>query len=116
VTLTAQPGAGQRFIRWSGACVGTSDCAIQVNEAEAVNAVFGPNRVRFTASVRGRGRVTCTPACSATIAAGKALTLHAVPAKGWKFVSWGGACTGSRRVCRPATSAAVSVRATFRRP
>jgi len=115
VTLTAKPGAGERFVRWSGACVGTSDCALQVNEAESVTAVFGPGRVRFTASTRGRGTVRCTPACSTTVAAGKALTLRAVPAKGWRFVSWGGACNGAKPVCRPATVTAVSVRATFRR-
>ena len=115
VTLTAKPGAGQRFVRWSGACVGTNDCALQVNAAESVTAVFGPGRVRFTASTRGRGSVRCTPACSPTISAGKALTLRAVPAKGWTFVSWSGACKGANPVCRPATAAAVSVRATFRR-
>jgi hypothetical protein len=117
VTLKATPAAGQRFVRWSGACVGTSDCALQVNQAEAVTAVFGPalRRVRLTMSTRGRGTVRCSPSCSATIAAGKSLTLRAVAAKGWKFVSWSGACKGANPVCRPATVAAVSVRATFRR-
>ncbi|MFL5925501.1 MAG: InlB B-repeat-containing protein [Gaiellaceae bacterium] len=115
VTLTAKPGARERFVRWSGACVGTSDCALQVSAAESVTAVFGPSRVRFTASTRGSGTVRCTPACSTTIAAGKALTLRAVPTKGWRFVSWSGACKGANPLCRPATAAAVSVRATFRR-
>jgi len=115
VTLTAKPGAGERFVRWTGACIGPSDCALQVNEAESVTAVFGPGRVAFAVSTTGRGTVRCTPVCARTVAAGKPLTLRALPAKGWKFVRWSGACKGVSPVCRPATLAAVSVRATFAR-
>ena len=115
VTLTATPGAGQRFVRWVGACLGTSSCALQVTQAESVTAVFGPSRVTFAASTKGRGIVRCTPVCSKTVSAGKTITLRAVPAKGWKFTAWSGACKGANPVCRPATDAAVRVSATFRR-
>jgi hypothetical protein len=47
--------------------------------------------------------------------AGHALTLRAVPAKGWKFVRWSGGCTGTRPVCSPHTDFALTVRATFRK-
>jgi hypothetical protein len=41
------------------------------------------------------------------------LTLRAVPAGGWRFVSWSGACRGRVPLCQPRTDAAVSVRARF---
>ena len=47
------------------------------------------------------------------VPAGTPLTLRAVPTKGWRFTRWSGACRGTRKVCRPATDFALSVRATF---
>jgi len=115
VTLRPVPGDGQRFVRWTGACVGNNSCALQLTQAQSATAVFGPLRVPVRVATTGRGSVRCTPVCSRAFSAGDPLTLRAVPAKGWKFVRWSGACTGSRPVCRPATDFALGVRATFRR-
>lgn len=115
VTLVAAPARGQRFVRWSGACAGSGNCAVNLTQPQSVTAVFGPSRVALRVTTKGRGAVRCTPACSRTVLAGKPITLRAVPAKGWSFTGWSGACKGTRTVCRPPTTAAVSVRATFRR-
>ena len=115
VTLDATPGDGQRFVRWTGSCLGNSSCAVTLAQPQSVTAVFGPLIVPVKVSTKGRGAVRCTPTCSRSFAAGDPLTLRAVPAKGWKFAAWSGACKGSRPVCRPATDFALSVRATFRR-
>jgi uncharacterized protein (DUF779 family) len=40
--------------------------------------------------------------------------LRAIPAKGWKFARWGGACAGMRPTCTPKTDYAVSARANFK--
>jgi hypothetical protein len=53
--------------------------------------------------------------CSKAFPAGDPIVLRAVPAKGWKFVSWSGGCKGKQLVCRPKTQTALTVRATFRR-
>jgi hypothetical protein len=41
------------------------------------------------------------------------LILRAVPATGWKFVAWAGACRGAQPLCQPKTDTAVSVLARF---
>jgi hypothetical protein len=115
VTLSAVPVAGQRFVHWSGDCVGNGSCAVRLTQPQSAVAVFGPLFVPVRVATAGRGSVSCVPRCSRAFAAGRPLTLRALPAKGWKFVAWAGACTGSRPVCRPATDFALRVRATFRR-
>jgi hypothetical protein len=84
-----------------------------MSATQAVNAVFGPARVALHRTTVGLGRIACTPACGATVAAGEPLILRAVPAKGWKFVAWAGACRGAVPLCQPKTESAVSVRARF---
>ena len=115
VTLTAEGTARTRFLRWRGACTGDLDCALAINGARTVTAVFGPTRVSVRVTASGRGRVACSPRCSSSFRAGTSLTLRAVAAPGWRFVRWTGACAGTRAVCRPATNFAVAARAVFRR-
>jgi hypothetical protein len=116
VALTAEASTGSRFVRWRGACTTReTTCALELGAATNVTAVFGPLTIPVGVAVGGRGTVTCTPRCSRTFSAGQPLTLRARPAKGWRFVRWSGACTGTRPVCRPATDFALSARATFRR-
>ena len=115
VRLDAVPGPGQRFVKWTGACTGNGLCPLTMTQPETATAVFGPARIPLKVTTAGRGRVSCTPACTKTFKAGSLLTLRAVPAKGWKFTGWSGGCTGTRPTCRPATDFAITVRATFRK-
>ena len=115
VTLAATPAAASRFVHWTGTCTGSSDCVVDLSKAAAVNAVFGPATIPVVVSTSGKGRVACSPSCSKRFAAGTRLTLHAIPAKGWKFSNWGGACTGARLTCSPKTDYAVAARAIFKK-
>jgi hypothetical protein len=115
VTLSATPATGQRFVRWSGGCAGNGSCALSLAQAATVTAVFGPLTIPVKVSTAGKGKVACTPACSTHFSAGDSLRLRAVPAKGWRFTGWAGACTGARLTCSPHTDAAVTVRATFKK-
>jgi hypothetical protein len=115
VLLTATPGRGLRFVRWAGACTGNSSCTLPLTQAQSVTAVFGPRTIPLKVTTSGHGTVRCSPVCSKAFAAGKQLTLRAVPAKGWMFAGWSGGCKGTRTVCRPATESALTVRAAFRR-
>jgi hypothetical protein len=115
VTLGTHPVSGTRFVRWQGGCTGSSGCTVSVTAPLAVTAVFGPITISVRLSATGRGRIACSPACSRSFAAGDPLRLRAVPAKGWRFVSWSGGCKGKRLTCAPPTDFALSVKATFRK-
>ncbi|HST18606.1 MAG TPA: hypothetical protein VLK36_13115 [Gaiellaceae bacterium] len=116
VQLEADPAATDRFVRWTGACTGRTDCSLTLAEAATVSAVFGPLRIPVRLSTTGQGKVTCTPKCAKTFTAGNTLRLTAVAATGWKFAGWaGGACKGTRSTCTPATDYALTVKARFTR-
>jgi Divergent InlB B-repeat domain len=116
VTLAATPGNTTRFVQWTGGCVGKADCALDLAQAASVTAVFGPLRIPVRITTSGKGTVACAPRkCAKTFSAGDRLTLRAVPAKGWKFASWSGACTGSRLTCSPKTDFALAVHANFKK-
>jgi hypothetical protein len=87
---------------------------LDLSNPTAVTAVFGPAAIPVTVSTTGKGRVACTPNCSKKFSAGARLMLRAIPAKGWKFARWGGACAGTRPTCTPKTDYAVSARANFK--
>ena len=115
VTLSAAGDRGaSRFVGWLGPCSGRATCAVTLDSARSVTAVFGPVTIAVRVTTSGRGHVACTPKCGA-MHAGGALVLRAQPARGWTFAGWSGACKGSYAVCVPATDFAVSARATFRR-
>jgi hypothetical protein len=114
--LLAQASPGKRFVGWTGACTGRADCNVTLGGTTSVTATFGPTRVPVALGKTGKGTVTCTPKCGKTFTAGSRLTLHAVPAKGWKFASWTGDCAKVHvATCRPKTDFHVSARAIFRR-
>jgi hypothetical protein len=113
VTLEATPGPAARFVHWSGGCTGSGPCSLTMTAARSATALFGPLRIAVRTAVTGRGRLVCTPRCTAHFPAGDALSLRAVPAKGWRFARWAGACTGTRPVCRPATDFPFGARAVF---
>jgi len=114
--LLEQAAKGRRFVGWSGACTGRAACSVTLSASVAVTATFGPVRVPVALGKTGQGSVTCTPRCGTTFAGGARLTLHAVPAKGWRFASWTGDCAKVRvATCRPKTDFHVRARAIFRR-
>jgi hypothetical protein len=113
VSLDAEPAANDRFVRWTGACTGRGDCRLTLAQSATVTAVYGPLGIPVRVSTSGKGRVACTPACSRSFAAGSTLRLKAVPAKGWRFAGWSGACKGTRPTCTPPTDYAVAARARF---
>jgi len=120
-TLTATGTGGSTFAGWSGACSGTSTCAVTVNAATTVTATFNPAPVGLTVtrSGSGTGSVTSAPAgiscgsdCSETVSPGTQFTLTATPAAGSTFAGWSGACTGTAG-CTVTVNAATTVTATF---
>lgn len=115
VSLVAVPANTSRFVHWTGACAGNGDCALTLDQAKSTVAAFGPLRIPLRVSSAGKGRIACTPRCVKSFSAGDALTLRAVPTKGWRFSGWTGGCKGARLICRPKTDYALTVRATFKK-
>ena len=122
LSLNATPAQGSKFIRWGGACAGSSQCLVTVGQSGPVSALFAPPTYRLTVRVTGKGSVrgagagiACPGRCTATVGSYRQLSLRAAPAKGWKFRSWTGACTGKRAVCTLPMTGNASARAVFAR-
>ncbi len=60
------------------------------------------------------GGIDCGTTCSANFSSGTAVTLTAIPASGYEFTGWGGACSGYGNSCKVTTvNAAQTVTANF---
>ena len=123
VTLTATPDAGSRFGGWTGACTGAGHtCALQTAVGtQAVQATF-VKLATLTVHRTGRGKVRddagkidCGTTCTATVDDGTATTLHAKPSRGFRFVRWGGACSGKALTCTVTVTGSQDVSAAFKK-
>ena len=121
VTLEARPNPGSKLEAWGGACSGAGACTVTMNSAQSVTATFTVSKHVLRVSVKGKGRVTSSPAgiacpgkCSGSFAADRSVRLAAKPAKGYRFTGWSGACTG-RSACALFLAGDAAVRATFKK-
>jgi uncharacterized repeat protein (TIGR02543 family) len=129
--LTATAGSGSTFTGWTGACSGTAPtCSVIVNGLVTAGATFtaiagggggggGGGATSFKLK-SNNGTVTSTPAgincgatCTATVAAGNAVALSALPPPGLAFLGWGGACSGTASTCTVVMNADTKVQANF---
>ena len=123
VVLTATASTGWTFTGWTGACVNaTGTCTVPMTAAKAVTATFTINTYVLTTTQVGSGGVTSSPTgitlaapgtTNATYNYNTAVTLTEVPATGWTFTGWTGACTGTATTCAVTMTQAQSVTATF---
>lgn len=120
VSLGATPATGYSFSSWSGACTGTGSCNLTMTAAKSVTATFNA-LPKYTLTVKrvGSGSITSSPTgvtcgsdCKEAYNAGTAVTLNPVPASGYKFAGWSGACAGTG-TCTVTMSGAKTVTATF---
>jgi hypothetical protein len=90
-----------------------------MSAARAVTATFARPSFALAVTRLGSGTVTSSPAgiscgatCSASFTGGTSVTLTAVPATGFGFTGWSGACNGAS-TCTVTMNAAASVTASF---
>jgi len=90
--------------------------------ARSATATFSQNVVNYTLTVNktGSGTVTSSPSgiscgtsCSASYTGGTNVTLTALPATGYSFAGWSGACSGPGASCTVSMTGARSATATF---
>jgi subtilisin family serine protease len=121
LTLTATPAAESVFTGWTGACSGTGTCEVSMAQARSVTATFTRTRYTLTTLVTGApgGRIQssssgidCGSACTGSMALNSVVSLTPIPATGWRFTGWFGACTGTG-ACTVTLNAAKSVEARF---
>lgn len=119
VSLEALAGEGQRFVRWSGACSGSSLCEVTLGAAQTVTALFAPERFGLVISLAGQGTVAgagaaCrTARCQRSVTSYSPLRLRAAARTGWRFAGWSGACAGTKATCTVPMAKATAVRARF---
>jgi hypothetical protein len=121
VTLDPEPGEGQRFVRWGGACAEMADCRL-ATATTTVTALFAPLTYRLGVSVVGRGSVRSNPTSiyskplgswSGAFTSYEPVKLVAKPAKGWRFKGWAGSARGTRPSVSLPLSRNATVRAVF---
>lgn len=120
VSLQALAGADARFAGWSGACSGSGACRVTLDQTKTVGAAFGPSTYPLAVTIRGRGKVTsmpegiaCPGRCSDRFLVDDDLVqLRAKAAKGYRFGSWSGGCTGKGACVLPIRDA-MQVTVTF---
>jgi len=101
VTLTATPDPGAVFLRWGGACSGSSPtCSVTTLGKKTVTATFG---YPLFASATGPGGgivssspagISCANSCSHAFPAGSSVSLTATPDAASEFDTWSGDCGG----------------------
>jgi hypothetical protein len=121
VTLSPTASEGSDFVGWSGACTGTGECVVTMDEARAVTAAFdlrihvldvapaGDGTGMITSEADG---IACGGDCSEPYEHGTPVVLTATPSAGSRFAGWSGACTGTG-TCSVEMTEARAVTATF---
>lgn len=124
VTLTATPSTGSDFTGWDGACTGTGDCVVTMDQVRSVSATFTLRQYTLTVTRNGTGTgtVSSTPAgvtcgasgpCTGTFNHGTVVQLVGNPAASSDFTMWmGGGCSGNG-TCNVTMTAATTVPAYF---
>ncbi len=122
VTLEATPDADSIFDGWSGACSGTGNCTVSMNQSQNVIATFQPKPVLLTISPTGGGKgiitsdpsgINCGRDCAHEYDNSPVITLTANADADSIFEGWGGACSGDAATCVVKMSSDKTVSAQF---
>lgn len=122
--IVAEPAAGHRVLRWTGACANAVGeiCVPDLDGGgtKPTTAVFVVSEFPLTVRRTGGGTITgadgaigCGRRCGARVTSFEPATLRAKAQPGWRFRGWSGACRGSRAACTVPMSAATAVGAVF---
>ena len=127
VALNARPSSGSYFTGWTGACSGTGSCNVTMNGSKSVTAVFKLLSYRLTVTKLGEGGagagyvgsnpagISCGSDCIQWYWNGTSVTLTVTGSRPYRFVGWGGACSGATGpTCTVSMTSSKSVTVAFR--
>ena len=117
VRLIATSDPRNDFAGFGGGCNGPT-CAVTLSADQRVSATFVQRNVTLTVQVDGDGavisspaRIDCSKSCAAAFAPGTAVSLTPLPAPGYRFTGFRGACSGGS--CSMQLAADAQVFASF---
>ena len=84
-------------------------------DAAAAQAGVDRDQARLAFPKDQAGKIDCGATCTATLDDGATTTLRARPARGFRFVRWGGACSGKALTCTVTVRGSQDVTATFKK-
>ncbi|MGD8427084.1 MAG: hypothetical protein PVH63_05600 [Balneolaceae bacterium] len=116
VELTANPAEGYKFAEWKGDIQSTDNpVQVTVDNPKTVTAVFEKKDYPLTVETDGEGAVSEQVVQQKTTdyKFGTIVELTAHPSKGWKFMEWQGAITGSTNPAQITVDDTVQVTAVF---
>jgi uncharacterized repeat protein (TIGR02543 family) len=124
LTVFETAAGGNVFGGWAGDCTGTDNaCTVEMSDDRSVNATWEDASAAsstLTVAISGNGavkggNVNCVgpSTCTATEPINDTITLSAVPASGYTFTGWTGACTGTGPTCTVTMNVDRTVTATF---
>ena len=125
VSLSASPQSDSSFAGWSGACSGLGSCAVTMDAAKSVTAIFLKQQFYVFVGRDGNGvgtvistpgGVNCGSNCAGRFDGGTAITLTATPDGYSTFSGWSGACSGTSNCTISSLDSDKSITATFTRP
>ena len=113
VNVFAYPLPGYKFNGWGGSCSGTGNCSLTMTANRSVTANFAPVYQNLTIAVNPVDGGTTSPAVGINpYLEGSVVEVTALPAAGYEFAQWNGACSGMGS-CMVTMDSSKSVTAVF---
>ena len=113
ISVFANAQTGYVFGRWTGDLAGTDNPrTILVSENKSIIAIFNPTVTIYCSPTEG-GSITLEPEPSSGYATGTEVTVSAKAAKGYRFDSWEGDLSGSKKSVTVAVNAPLTITARF---
>jgi len=113
VTVFAEAQTGYVFSHWTGDLLGNDNFrTLLVSAEKSITAVFRPTITPYC-SPYDAGSIALEPESSNGYAAGTEVTITAKAAKGYRFVSWQGDISGSKKSVSIAVDAPMTITAVF---
>jgi hypothetical protein len=102
-----QPGTTYAYFAYA------TDCSATAAGAILEFTTFARLNVAMAGSGKLTGAISCAGACSADVANGKQISITATPNAGYRFTSWGGACSGQGQTCTLTPTGTTTISVTF---
>jgi hypothetical protein len=114
VTVTATPGSGWYFSKWTGDATGNANpLNVTMNANKVITGTFQPlPSYTLTTSTNGAGSISLNPPGGSYLG-NTVVSATATPASGWLFLNWAGDASGSSNVVSVTMNTNKAITAVF---